>query len=199
MARLWARQSTVLNRFYPTTNFRSEMPSALSTKLKTLARGAMMALALPCAAGFAQDADKAMPEATGAPRNILPVDQLPDAVAPPPEDVRAPAIPACSDITAHRLESAEPFWVELRAFCYAVTGDTSTLDLTRAVIMEQGIADPAFITLLDGMVSGKPVAPGTLRFPDSLHVVMMARLKLPMTAEIGTNLGLPASLIAAGS
>src|SRR5205085_32801 len=77
--------------------------------------------------------------------------------------------------------------------------DTSTLDLTRAVIMEQGIADPAFITLLDGMVSGKPVAPGTLRFPDSLHVVMMARLKLPMTAEIGTNLGLPASLIAAGS
>ena len=49
---------------------------------------------------------------------------------------------ACSDITAHRLDSAESFWVELRAFCYAVTGDTSTLDLTRAVIMEQGIADP---------------------------------------------------------
>src|SRR5437588_3369007 len=99
MARLWARQSTVLNRFYPTTNFRSEMPSALSTKLKTLARGAMMALALPCAAGFAQDADKAMPEATGAPRNILPVDQLPDAVAPPPEDARAPAIPARSALS----------------------------------------------------------------------------------------------------
>src|SRR5260370_39942621 len=53
---------------------------------------------------------------------------------------------ACGDITAHRLDSAEPYWVELRAFCYAATGDVSTLDLPRAVIMEQGIADPAFIT-----------------------------------------------------
>ena len=65
--------------------------------------------------------------------------------------------------------------------------------------MEQGIADPAFVKLLDGMVSGKPMAPDTLRFPDSLHVMMLARLKLPMTAEIGTGLGLPGSLMAAGS
>jgi len=43
-----------------------------------------------------------------------------------------------------------PTGVELRAYCYAAAGDLSTLDLTRAVIMEQGIADPAFITLLDG-------------------------------------------------
>jgi len=286
-------------------------------------------LALSSAASFAQDADKAVPEASGAPRSIL-SDSLPDtAPTPPPEDVRTPVIPrrgalavqvgdlgtlegpvagtldnangglgssawqgsdrativtilqsvpaatpsaayrllmrkalltaapappgrstvsfnqlrltklmdggyvgdaadlalriqapmnfdilrvqsdallyagresdACSDITAHRLDSAEPYWVELRAYCYAVTGDTSTLELTRAVIVSQGIADPAFVTLLDGMVSGKAIAPDTLRFPDSLHVMMMARLKLPMTAEIGTGLGLPGGLIAAGS
>jgi hypothetical protein len=106
---------------------------------------------------------------------------------------------ACSDITAHRLDSAESFWVELRAFCYAVTGDAAALDLTRAVIMDQGIADPAFLTLLDGMASAKPMAPETIRFPDSLHIMMLARLKLPMTAEIATNLGLPASLTAAAS
>jgi len=106
---------------------------------------------------------------------------------------------ACSDVTARRLETAETFWVELRAFCYAATGDTGALDLTRAVITEQGIVDPAFVTLLDGWTSGKPVAPDTIRFPDSIHVAMLAHLKLPMTAEIATGIGLPGSLIAANS
>jgi len=306
------------------------MPSESIAKLRKLARGAAVALVLPCAAGFAQDADQPMPEAGGAPRNIVPIEQFPqDPSPPPPPETRMPVIPgraaltvqvgdlgtlegpvagtldnangglgpaawqgsdrativtmlqsvpavtpsaaqrllmrkalltaapappgrsnvsfnqlrltrlmdggyvgdaadlalriqapmnfdilrvqtdallyagrdtdACSDVTAHRLDSAEPFWVELRAFCYAVTGDTSTLDLTRAVIVAQGIADPAFVTLLDGMASGKAMAPDTLRFPDSLHIVMMARLKLPMTAEIGTGLGLPSGLIAASS
>ncbi|HXJ00901.1 MAG TPA: hypothetical protein VNH44_06745, partial [Micropepsaceae bacterium] len=105
----------------------------------------------------------------------------------------------CSDLTAHRLESAESFWVELRAFCYAVAGDTGPLDLTRAVIGEQGIADPAFLTLLDGMTSGKPVVPTIIRYPDSIHVVMTARLKLPMTADMAMALGMPASLLTAAS
>lgn len=106
---------------------------------------------------------------------------------------------ACSDITSHRLDSAEPFWVELRAYCYAVTNDSGPLDLTRAVITEQGIADPAFITLLDGWTSGKPKVPDSIRFPDSIHVAMLVHLKLPMTNEIGTDIGLPGSLIAASS
>ena len=106
---------------------------------------------------------------------------------------------ACSDITAHRLDSAESFWVELRAYCYAVSGDIGPLDLTRAVITTQGIADPAFVTLLDGMTSGKPVAPTVVRYPDSIHLAMMARLKLPMTPDAATGLGLPASLLTAAS
>ncbi len=106
---------------------------------------------------------------------------------------------ACSDVTSHRLDSAEPFWVELRAYCYALTNDSGPLDLTRAVITEQGIADPAFVTLLDGWTSGKPVMPDTIRFPDSIHVAMLAHLKLPMTKEIASDIGLPGSLIAASS
>lgn len=106
---------------------------------------------------------------------------------------------ACSDLTSHRLDSAEPFWVELRAYCYAVTNDAAPLDLTRAVITEQGIADPAFIALLDGWTSGKPKMPDTIRFPDSIHIAMLAHLKLPMTNEIATGTGLPGSLIAASS
>lgn len=106
---------------------------------------------------------------------------------------------ACSDVTSHRLDSAEPFWVELRAYCYAVTHDSGPLDLTRAVITEQGIADPAFVTLLDGWTSGKPKIPDSIRFPDSVHVAMLMHLKLPMTNEIATEIGLPGSLITAAS
>jgi len=72
---------------------------------------------------------------------------------------------ACGDITVHRLDSAESFWVELRAYCYALSSDLSALDLTRAVITSQGIADPAFVTLLDGMTSGKPCHPRSFAIP----------------------------------
>lgn len=106
---------------------------------------------------------------------------------------------ACSDLTAQRLDTAESFWVELRAYCYAVTGDTGPLELTRAVIREQGLADPAFLTLLDGMIAGKPVAPSTIRYPDSLHIVMMSKQKLPLTQEMATALGAPANLLAVAS
>ena len=106
---------------------------------------------------------------------------------------------ACSDITAHRLDTAESFWVELRAYCYAVAGDSGPLDLTRAVMSSQGLADPAFLTLLDGMTAGKARAPSTLRYPNSMHVGMMDKQKLPLTAEMATALGAPASLLTASS
>ena len=105
----------------------------------------------------------------------------------------------CSDLTAHRLDSAESFWVELRAYCYAATPDSGPLELTRAVIREQGLADPAFITLLDGMISGMPAAPSTIRYPDSIHVVMMNKQMLPLTPDIATGLGSPATLLTAMS
>jgi hypothetical protein len=73
------------------------------------------------------------------------------------------------------------------------------LELTRAVIREQGLADPAFVTLLDGMITGKPVPPSTIRYPDSIHVVMMGKQQLALTPEIATGLGSPASLLAATS
>jgi hypothetical protein len=106
---------------------------------------------------------------------------------------------ACSDVTAHRLDSAESFWVQLRAYCYATIGDSGPLELTRAVIQAQGLADPAFVSLLDGMINGKPAAPSTMRYPDSIHVVMMSKQQLPMTPEIATGLGTPASLLTAMS
>src|SRR5262249_48515686 len=102
---------------------------------------------------------------------------------------------ACGDLTTRRLDSAERFWVELRAYCYVVGGQSAPLELTRSVISEQGLSDPAFVILLDGLASKMPTAPESIALPDALHVLMLSRLNLPMNAEISTSLGLPENLM----
>ena len=106
---------------------------------------------------------------------------------------------SCGDLTAYRLQSAERFWVQLRAFCYAVNRDLPALELTRSVISDQGLSDPSFSVLLDGLASGQAIPPEMIALPDSLHILMLARLNLPMNAEIAMSLGLADSLMAAAS
>ena len=105
---------------------------------------------------------------------------------------------ACGDLTAHRLQSAERFWVQLRAFCYAVNRDPA-LELTRTVISDQGLSDPSFLVLLDGLTSGQAMAPEAIQLPDALHILMLSRLNLPMNAEMAVSLGLADSLMVAQS
>jgi hypothetical protein len=105
----------------------------------------------------------------------------------------------CGDLTSRRLESAEPFWAELRAYCYAAAGDTAAYDLTRSVIEDQGIVDPAFLVLLDGIAAGKGTAPEIIRLPDALQLLMLQKLKLPVLPEIEAELGVFGSLSAAAS
>ena len=105
---------------------------------------------------------------------------------------------ACGDLTAYRLQSAERFWVQLRAFCYALNRDPA-LELTRTVISDQGLSDPSFLVLLDGLASGQAMAPETVALPDALHLLMLSRLNLPMNAEMAVSLGLADSLIVAAS
>ncbi len=102
---------------------------------------------------------------------------------------------ACGDETSYRLQSAEPFWIELRAYCYAVTNDAAALELTRAVIAAQEFQDSAFMALLGGMTGVKPKLPLTFASPTALHVRMLERLRLPLTVDL-VNLGVPASLVA---
>jgi len=106
---------------------------------------------------------------------------------------------ACGDLTARRLQSAERFWVQLRAFCYAVNRDLPALELTRSVISDQGLSDPSFLIMLDGLATGQAMAPDAIALPDALHVLMLSRLNLPMNAEIATGLGLAESLVTAAS
>ena len=105
----------------------------------------------------------------------------------------------CGDLTARRLQSAERFWVQLRAFCYAVNRDLPALELTRTVISDQGLSDPSFLVLLDGLANGQGTAPETVALPDALHLLMLSRLNLPLNAEMAVSLGLADSLMAAAS
>lgn len=92
---------------------------------------------------------------------------------------------ACGDATAFRMESDDPFWIELRAYCYALAKDPA-LDLTRAVL---GTSDAAFNALLDGLVSGKMRATVALAKPTALHIRLIQKLNLPLNAgvlELGT-------------
>jgi hypothetical protein len=103
---------------------------------------------------------------------------------------------ACGNATATRLTNAEPFWIELRAYCYAVSGNSGLLDLTRSVMNEQGLKDAAFDTLLDDVVSRKSKLPGDIDSPTSLDVFLLKQAGLPVLPAIAKSLGGAASLLA---
>ena len=107
------------------------------------------------------------------------------------------AADACGDATATRLTNAEPFWIELRAYCYAVSGNGGLLDLTRSVMDAQGLSDPAFDTLLEDVVSKKSKLPGDIAAPTSFDLFLLRQAGLPVPPPFASALGGPATLIAA--
>jgi len=102
----------------------------------------------------------------------------------------------CGPGTGLRLDSSDPFWMELRAYCYAVAGDQNMLDLTRAVMRAQNTDDPAFEALLDAVISHQARAPGNMQEPTSLDVFLLQSLGSPIDPAWSQHLGLPASVAA---
>ena len=103
---------------------------------------------------------------------------------------------ACGTATAMRLTSSEPFWIELRAYCYAAAGNSSLLDLTRSVMNAQNLSDPAFDKLLDDVVSKKTAAPGDIPAPTSLDLFLLRQAAMAVPPDLASGLGDGASLIA---
>jgi len=103
---------------------------------------------------------------------------------------------ACGDATSTRLTDADPFWIELRAYCYAASGNSGLLDLTRSVMNAQDLKDPAFDTLLDDVVSKKSKLPGDIAAPTALDVFLLKQAGLPVLPAIAKPLGGAASLLA---
>ncbi len=103
---------------------------------------------------------------------------------------------ACGQATAARLQNGDRFWIELRAYCYAMAGDGPALDLTRAVMNSQGMADKAFDILLADAISHTAKDPGAIKDPTSLHVFLLGQAGLPVSVPMAKQLGMPALVLA---
>jgi hypothetical protein len=103
----------------------------------------------------------------------------------------------CSDLTATRLTSPDPFWLELRTWCFAAAGDSASADLTHAVLEAQGVREPAFDTLLADILTGakKPVA--AIGRPTALHIYLLRKAGLPINNAIAAKFGTAANAMAA--
>ncbi len=97
----------------------------------------------------------------------------------------------CGDKTAARTDSSEPFWIELRAYCYAVAGNDPALSLTQQVMQAQNMDDAAFDTLLGDIRSDVSKAPGGIDDPTALHAFMLHQADQPVSFDVGSQLGTP--------
>ena len=102
----------------------------------------------------------------------------------------------CGNATATRLQDSDRFWMELRAYCYAVGGDAAALDLTRSVMAAQNANDKAFDILLNDVLTHKAVDPGPIPNPTSLHFFLARQAGLPVSVGFAKQLGMPALVVA---
>ena len=102
----------------------------------------------------------------------------------------------CGDATAARLQNSDRFWMELRAYCYAVAGDSAALDLTRSVMAAQSGDDKAFDILLNDALTHKALDPGPIPNPTSLHFFLGRQAGLPVSVGFAMQLGMPALVVA---
>lgn len=102
----------------------------------------------------------------------------------------------CGPATNLRLTETTPFWMELRAYCYAAQGNTGALELTRELMHAQGVADKAFDILLDDVVSHHSNNPNGIASPNPLHLYLLRSLRLPVDPSADAELGLPADVVA---
>ncbi|HTW34538.1 MAG TPA: hypothetical protein VMD53_07965 [Rhizomicrobium sp.] len=103
---------------------------------------------------------------------------------------------ACGDATASRETNAEPFWMQLRAYCYAMGGKSDLLEMTRDVMKAQGADDKAFEILLDDVLAHKATPPGMLHDPTAVQVLLMRQVGIPINPSLAARFGLAASVLA---
>ena len=102
----------------------------------------------------------------------------------------------CTDRTAARLTLGDAFWLELRTYCYATSGDQAATELTHSVIDAQGYADPAFDALMDDVLNKKTVVPGQIAHPTAMHIFLMRQAALPISGALASVMGTPENLLA---
>ena len=102
---------------------------------------------------------------------------------------------ACGAATQTRTTAGDVFWLELRSYCAAAAGDSATADLTRDVLAAQGHGDAAFNSLVDSVLSKKPLPPGAIAEPNAVHVFLLQQAGLPIPIAVARKLGTPANVL----
>jgi hypothetical protein len=92
-------------------------------------------------------------------------------------------IDACGEPTAIRQSSSDPYWLKMRTFCYLVTGDTTSAQLTLDVMRERQVNDDAFYALAAQMTDKTEAKIASLAHPTGLHVALahLAGARLPVS------------------
>lgn len=104
---------------------------------------------------------------------------------------------ACGPATATRQTSADVFWMQLRAYCATLSGDTASAELTQQVLQAQGHNDPAYDTLVQDILDKKSLRPGAIAEPTALHIFLLQQAGLPVTEAVARNMGTPENLLVA--
>lgn len=82
---------------------------------------------------------------------------------------------ACGEATLQRMQGGESFWIELRAYCYALAADEPALELTRAVMEQQGIVEGGFLSLVDALLGRAVPDIAPIVEPDAIALRLLAR------------------------
>lgn len=102
----------------------------------------------------------------------------------------------CSDTTKLRETAIEPFWMQLRAYCFGASGQDDLLDLTRGVMKAEGADDKAFETLLDDVFLHKTTPPGEFHQGTAVGLFLLKEAGLPISPVFSARFGMAASVIA---
>jgi hypothetical protein len=101
----------------------------------------------------------------------------------------------CGEATAARQSSGELFWMQLRAFCAALAGDTATAELTNAVMAAQGLNDKAYKILSDDVLNHQSLPPGAIAHPSEIHVYLLQQAGLPIPDALAKSMGTAVNLL----
>jgi hypothetical protein len=102
----------------------------------------------------------------------------------------------CGEKTSARLSEGDLFWLQLRAYCAAASGDTATADLTRSVIDAQGLTDPAYNALVQDALTGGKASQGKIAKPTAIHLFLLRKAGLPIPPDVIARTGPAGDIIA---
>ncbi len=94
---------------------------------------------------------------------------------------------ACGDATAQRLENGDPLWLQLRAYCFAVAGDQTQVDLIDQLLDAQGKTDADYKLLRDDALQHLNYMPGLIGNPSPIHVFLLKAAHLPVPMELAVR------------